>query len=95
MHPLAVRAMAEADIDISLGRPEVVDQYLDEDWDLVVTVCDSAKETCPALPRPVDKIHVPFDDPAHAEGTEEEKMAVFRRVRDEIEKELVEAIATR
>ncbi len=95
MHPLAVRAMSEAGIDISAGAPEIVDRYLDEAWDLVVTVCDSAKETCPAFPRPVPRLHISFDDPAHAEGTEEEQMTVFRRVRDEIRDQLVEAIRAR
>jgi arsenate reductase len=95
VHPLAVRAMAAAGIDISSGVPEVVDRYLNEPWDLVVTVCDSAKETCPVFPRPVETVHIPFDDPADAEGSEEEKMAVFRRVRDEIRDRLVEAIRAR
>jgi arsenate reductase len=92
VHPLAVKAMAEAGIGISGGVPEVVDRYLDEGWDLVVTVCDSAKEDCPTFPRPVERLHISFDDPAHAEGTEEEQMAVFRRVREEIRDQLVEAI---
>jgi protein-tyrosine-phosphatase len=69
VHPLAVRAMAESGVDISGGRPEHVGLHLDQPWDLVVTVCDSAKETCPVFPRPVEKIHVSFFDPAAAEGT--------------------------
>ncbi len=89
VHPLAVRAMAEAGVDISGGKPERAGDYLDEPWDLVVTVCDSAKETCPVFPRPVPKVHISFYDPAAAEGTENEKMAVFRRVRDEIRDRLV------
>jgi arsenate reductase len=89
VHPLAVKAMAELGIDISFGVPELVDRYLDERWDLVVTVCDSAKEDCPAFPRPVDRLHLSFDDPAGAKGTEDEQMAVFRRVRDEIADRLV------
>jgi arsenate reductase len=92
VHPLAVKAMAEVGIDISAGRPELVDRYLDEPWDLVMTVCDSAKETCPAFPRPVERLHVSFDDPALAEGSDEEKMVVFRRVRDEIRERLVALI---
>jgi arsenate reductase len=95
VHPLAVKAMAEEGIDISAGVPEVVDRYLGEAWDLVVTVCDSAKETCPTFPRPVDRLHISFDDPAHAEGTEEERMAFFRRVRDEIRDQLVTAVRAR
>ncbi len=95
VHPLAVRAMDEVGIDISAGEPERVDRYLGDTWDLVVTVCDSAKETCPVFPRPVETVHIPFDDPAEAVGTDESKMAVFRRVRDEIRDRLVEAIRTR
>ena len=92
VHPLAVTAMGEAGIDISSGVPEVVDRYLDERWDLVVTVCDSARETCPAFPRPVERLHISFDDPASAAGTDEEVVAVFRRVRDEIREQLVAAV---
>jgi arsenate reductase len=95
VHPLAVSAMAEAGVDISGGKPEHVGVYLDQRWDLVVTVCDSAKETCPAFPRPVPKIHVSFLDPAAAEGTDEEKMAIFRRVRDEIRDRLVPVVRSR
>ncbi len=95
VHPLAVKAMAEAGIDISAAEPEPVDRYLDEPWDLVVTVCDSAREACPTFPRPVETVHIPFDDPADAEGTDEERMAVFRRVRDEIRGRLVEAVRRR
>ncbi len=95
VHPLAVRAMAEVGIDISHGRPEHVSGCLDQPWDLVVTVCDSAKETCPAFPRPVATIHVSFFDPAEAQGSDEEKMIVFRRVRDEIRDRLLPLIQSR
>jgi arsenate reductase len=95
VHPLAVRAMAEVGVDVSASEPEIVDRYLAESWDLVVTVCDSAKESCPTFPRPVETVHIPFDDPADAQGTDEEKMAVFRRVRDEIRDRLVEAVRKR
>ena len=94
-HPLAVRAMAEIGIDIAGGKPEHVGLCLDQPWDLVVTVCDSAQETCPAFPRPVAKLHVSFFDPAAAEGTDEEKMTVFRRVRDEIRDRLVPEVRSR
>ena len=95
VHPLAVKAMAEVGLDISGGVPELVDRYLDEEWNLVVTVCDSARESCPTFPRPVEQIHLPFDDPAEAEGSESERMAVFRRVRDEIRDRLVGALRER
>jgi arsenate reductase len=95
VHPLAVRAMAEAGVDISGGTPANVAARLDEPWDLVVTVCDSANDSCPAFPRPVPRLHVSFFDPARAEGTDEEKMVVFRRVRDDIRDRLVPLVAAR
>jgi arsenate reductase len=95
VHPLAVRAMAEVGVDISAGKPEHVDVYRDQPWDLVVTVCDSAKEACPMFPRPVAKAHISFFDPAEALGTDEERMAVFRRVRDEIRDRLVPEVRSR
>lgn len=95
VHPLAVRAMAEVGVDISGARPTSVGAYLDQPWDLVVTVCDSAKEACPVFPRPVEKIHLSFFDPAAAEGTEEERLVVFRRVRDEIRERLLPALRRR
>lgn len=95
VHPLAVRAMAEVGVDISGGRPERVERYLDEPWDLVITVCDSARESCPVFPRPVEQLHVSFPDPAEARGTDEERMAVFRAVRDAIRRELVPELERR
>jgi arsenate reductase len=84
VHPLAVRAMAENGIDVSGQRPKMVTDIMDAPVDLVVTVCDGARESCPNLPGARRQEHVGFDDPAHAEGTEEERYAVFVRVRDEI-----------
>jgi arsenate reductase len=95
VHPFAVRVMAEVGIDIADAQPQHVGLFLDQPWDLVVTVCDSAQETCPSFPRPVPKIHVPFFDPGAAEGTDEERLAVFRRVRDEIRERLVPAVRSR
>lgn len=95
VHPLAIRVMAEAGVDISHGRPEHVSRYLDEHWDLVITVCDSAKETCPLFPRPVEQVHISFPDPAAATGTEEERLAVFRAVRDDIRQRLVAELLRR
>ncbi len=89
VHPLAVKVMAEAGVDISGGVPEPVERYLDEPWDLVVTVCDSAQESCPVFPRPVVQRHISFPDPAAAEGSEEERLAVFRAVRDDIRARLL------
>ena len=95
VNALAVRAMAEVGIDISNGIPETVGRYLDQPWDLVITVCDSAKETCPVFPGTVEQIHVSFPDPADAEGSEDERIAVFRSVRDAIRKRLLPEVARR
>jgi arsenate reductase len=89
VHPLAVTVMAEVGIDISNGIPEHVDTYLTQVWDLVITVCDSAHETCPAFPSPVETLHVSFPDPADAEGSREEKLEVFRTVRNQIRQRLI------
>ncbi|NOZ79633.1 MAG: arsenate reductase ArsC [Acidobacteria bacterium] len=95
VHPLAVRAMAEVGIDISSASPAHVETFQDEDWDLVITVCDSAKESCPVFPRPVEQVHISFRDPAEAEGSGEERMEVFRAVRDEIRQRLVPELERR
>lgn len=95
VHPLAVRVMAEEAIDISGQVPQRVDRLVGEPWDLVVTVCDSAAETCPAFPGRVERLHVSFPDPAGATGSEDERLAVFRRVRDDIRDRLLTAIQER
>lgn len=84
VHPLAIRAMAEIGIDISSHRSKHLDEFLNQDVETVVTVCGNADQACPMFPGQVNRHHWGFDDPAHATGTEEEQMAVFRRVRDEI-----------
>jgi arsenate reductase len=84
VHPLAVRAMEELGIDISDQRSEVVARYHDADLDLVITVCDDAAETCPVWLGQGARVHLGFEDPAKATGGEEVRLAVFRRVRDEI-----------
>jgi arsenate reductase len=76
--------MREIEIDISNFQSESVEKFRDDNFDLVVTVCNSAKEACPFFPSKNEPLHWPFDDPADATGTDEEKKVVFRRVRDEI-----------
>ncbi|GIV95682.1 MAG: arsenate reductase [Herpetosiphonaceae bacterium] len=88
VHPLAVRAMAERGIDISQQRSKHLNEFLDQPFDEVITVCDSAAESCPLFPGPARRIHWSFPDPAAAEGSEEERLAVFRHVRDAIESRL-------
>lgn len=84
VHPLAVRAMEEIGIDISEHRSKHLDEFLEEDIETVITVCGNADQACPKFPGQMNRHHFPFDDPAHASGSEEEQLAVFRRVRDEI-----------
>ena len=84
VHPLAVAAMAELGIDISAGRSKHADEFRALPIDLVITVCDDAAENCPLWLGSGCVVHHSFVDPAKADGTEAEKMLVFRRVRDEI-----------
>jgi arsenate reductase len=87
VNPFAIKAMKEIGIDISNGVAENVDKYLSQPFDYVITVCDNAKETCPVFMGDVKhRIHIGFEDPAEAIGTEEEVMPVYRRVRDEIKR---------
>lgn len=84
VNPMAIEVMRELGIDISAQRSKNVTEYVGTHFPLVITVCDHAKEQCPIFPGPCTREHWPFDDPADATGTREEKIAVFRRVRDEI-----------
>ncbi len=85
VNPLAVKVMREKGIDISSHTPHNVAEYLKEPWDYVITVCGGANESCPAFVGKVKhRIHIGFDDPSDAIGSEEFVMAEFRRVRDEI-----------
>lgn len=84
VHPLAIKVLAEIGIDISHHRSKHLDEFLNEPVETVITVCDNADAACPAFPGQLHRHHYPFDDPAAATGNEEEQLAVFRRVRDEI-----------
>lgn len=88
VHPLAIQAMNELDIDLSANTSKSLDEFAEQEFDLVITVCDNAKESCPVFPGATETLHWPFDDPADATGTDEEKMILFRRVRDEIKKKI-------
>jgi len=81
---LAVQVMAEEGIDISGQRAKSVDDFVQEAFDYVITVCDHANETCPVFPNARRRLHWSFPDPSRAEGTREERLAVFRQVRDGI-----------
>lgn len=84
VHPLAVQVMREIGIDISAHRSKHMNDFLRQPVETVVTVCGNADQACPAFPGQLNRHHWGFEDPAHASGTDEEKLAVFRRVRDEI-----------
>lgn len=85
LNPRAVAVMREAGIDISHHTSDSVDLYLHENWDFVITVCGGANEACPAFPGMVrHRLHVGFDDPSYATGTEDYILGEFRRVREEI-----------
>lgn len=85
VHPLAIRALQEKNFPTAGLNSKHADQFVDHDFDLVITVCDSARETCPVYPAARMTLHWPFIDPADATGTDEEKMKVFRDVRDQID----------
>ena len=84
LNPRAVTVMKEVGIDLSRHRSTRVDELMGRRFDSVITVCDHAKETCPTFPGATSVLHWSFDDPADAQGEEEARLAVFRRVRDEI-----------
>lgn len=84
-HPLAIQVMSEAGMPITDLQPHDVNDYINEEWDVVVTVCDQARESCPVFTGTVKKrLHIGFADPALAKGTTEEQLAVFREIRDSI-----------
>lgn len=84
VHPLAVKAMSELEIDIADGQSQHTDEFRGTTFDVVITVCDNAAEDCPVWLGEGKVVHISFPDPADATGTEEEKMVVFRTVRDDI-----------
>ena len=84
INPGAVSAMEEVGVDIAGQKSEHVDSYLGFGIDTVITVCDRAASNCPTFPERVKRVHWSFDDPASAQGSDDQRTAVFRRVRDEI-----------
>lgn len=95
VRPQAIEVMGEIGIDISRQESKTLERYLGEPFDYVITVCDAANETCPIFPGAENRLHWSFKDPSQATGGEEERLEVFRTVRDEIlihiEKELLSA----
>ena len=99
VNPRAIEAMAEVGIDISEHTSNHLKDYLGEDFEYIITVCDNAAANCPTFPGEGKRLHWPFDDPASAAGTDDEILAEFRRVRDEIGVKIIswldEAVAYR
>ncbi len=95
VHPLAVKVMMEIGIDISGNECKHINAFFDEPIDTVITVCDHADQSCPVLPAATKRHHFSFPDPADATGTEEEKLLVFRRIRDNISQVLLAYVAGR
>jgi arsenate reductase len=88
VRPEAVEAMREVGVDISSHRSKSVDEFAGREFDYVITVCDNARASCPVFPGKTERVHWSFEDPAALEGTWDERLAMFRRVRDEIEARL-------
>lgn len=84
VNPLAIKVMDEIGLDISQQKSKSVEQFADREFDFVFTVCDKARETCPTFPNAEKKLHWPYEDPAAAEGSEQERLEVFRKVRDDM-----------
>lgn len=84
VRPEAIEAMREVGIDISTHRSKSVDEFAGREFDYVITVCDNARENCPVFPARTERVHWSFDDPAASTGDMSARLAVFRRIRDEI-----------
>ncbi|MBI2903311.1 MAG: arsenate reductase ArsC [Candidatus Methylomirabilis oxyfera] len=84
VHPLAIQTMQEVGIDMAGHTSKSLDPFLDQPWDYVITVCDSANERCPLFPHPTKRLHWSFDDPSQATGSDEDRLETFRRVRNQI-----------
>jgi len=95
VRPLAIRAMRELGVDISGQESKTLDRYLRKPFDYVITVCDDANEACPFFPGAANRLHWSFEDPLRAEGSEEERLAVFRSVRDGIRQRLEDDLGAR
>jgi arsenate reductase len=94
VHPLAIHVMQELGIDISRHTSKSLDVFDGQKFDYLITVCDNAREACPTYAGAAQQLHWSFDDPAHATGTEEQKLTVFRRVRDEIRQRIQRFLAS-
>lgn len=92
LNPMAIMVMLERSIDISGQKSKGIENFLEEDFDYVITVCNNARESCPFFPGKAKRIHWDLEDPAETAGNSNQKLAVFRKVRDEIEDKVKEFI---
>jgi len=90
VRPEAIVAMREIGIDISGHHSKSVEEFVDQQFDCVITVCDNARVSCPVFPGPVERLHWSFEDPAAVTGSDAERLAAFRRIRDQIDARLRE-----
>ena len=90
INPLAIKVMAEVGIDVSKHRSKSALEFIGQKFDYVITVCDNAKQTCPVFPGKYEKAHWSLEDPAVAQGSEEQKLVVFRRLRDQIKQNIAD-----
>ena len=95
VNPLAIKVMAEVGIDISSHRSKSAMEFIRQKFDYVITVCDNAKQTCPAFPGKCEKIHWDLKDSAEVVGKDEERLIVFRKIRDQIQKNVSEFITNK
>ena len=89
VNPFAIKVMAELGINISNHMSKSVEEFLGQEFDYIITVCDNAKESCPVFPGKYQKVHWSLKDPAEARGKEEEKLKVFRKIRDQIKENIL------
>ena len=94
VRPLAIAAMRELGIDITQQRSKTLDPYLEQRFDYVITVCDDANESCPIFPNAVHRLHWSLPDPSKATGSEEEQLAAYRKVRDELQERITAELRT-
>jgi len=86
--------MADAGIDVSAHTSKIVDELVEQPWEYVITVCDAANEACPVFPRKSSRLHWSFEDPSQATGNDDQRLEVFRRVRDQIKRRIADWIRT-
>ncbi len=94
VHPLAIRAMAEVGVDLGGHTSKIVGELVEQPWNYVITVCDAANEACPVFPKKSSRLHWSFEDPSQASGGDEQRLEVFRRVRNQMKHRIADWIAT-